>query len=227
MILTLDHRSGRAQFGDVGLAAPTFRQWAEWSMAWEHQAADLADSTVMIDEATARVVLVDGLPWEDHPAHRLVAALARDMLTSLGAPIPLDDDSWDLLLADRGLIAQLLRFWRDVPLSPWDPDGVGAADKSDKERRIIRSSTPGIRGAMSVVYRALGDHDPLTIDRLELWQIATLLGRDDPEKKAEWDEKYHGARTRRNVNGNREYMGFRRHPAQKFLFSRPPQITMN
>lgn len=227
MILELDHRSGRAQFGAVGLAAPTFRQWAEWSLSWEHQAADLAGATILVEEATGRVVWVDGVPWEDHPQHAVVAGLNRKILLGVGAPLNPDDDSWDLLLADRGLTAELLRFWRDVPLSPWDPDGVGSADKGDDKRRIVRSSAPGIRGAMSVLYRALGDHDPLTIDRLELWQIAILLGRDDPEKAAEWDDKYHGARTRRNANGNREYMGFRRHPRQRYLFQRRPQITMN
>lgn len=231
MLIRVDHRNGRTYVdhgqGPVRLRPPTFRQWAEWTMEWETQADDLADAQVLVHPDTRAVLYVDGTEWEDHPAHPPVAALNREILMSLGAPINPTDPTWDLTLGDRMLTSQLLTFWRDRPLSPWDPDGIGAADRGDKNRRVIRSSTPGIRGAMSVVYRALDGHDPQTIDRLELWQIATLLGRDDPTRSADWDDEYHGARTRRNASGNREYMGFRRNPRQRYLFTRPAQVTMN
>lgn len=230
VIVHLDEVNGRAAVengnGLIRLAPPSFRQWAEWSIEWEAQAALFLTEEVMVDVETRRVLLVGGRFWEDHPLHSEVVRLNREMLITVGAPIN-EDPTWDLCLGDRTLTAALLTFWRDRPLSPWDPDGVSPVDNGDEKRKIIRSTQRGIRGAMSVIYRALRDHDPATLDRLELWQIACLLGRDDPDDETEDDDQIPGARTRRNKHGNREHIGFRRNPRQRWLFHQPPQVTMN
>lgn len=203
---------------------PDFRSWAEWSIEWETQALEITDAGIMLYAETGGVATVGGLPWEESPLWAGVADLNRRILTAVGVPLRQEHE---LALGDRMLTAALLTHWRDHPLSPWDPDRVpDASERTDDKRKIIRSNIRGVRGAVSVIYRALYRHDPATLDGLELWQVASLLGRDDPDEQEETDAEMGGGTTKWNRRGNRESTSWRRHPKQRYLFRAPPSVTM-
>lgn len=97
------------------------------------------------------------------------------MLGTLGAPPP--DPTEALAYADPDLPHRLLSFWRDHPISPW-VSGTAA-----KGREVLRSTQPGARGALSLLYRALPNLPPQVIDSMELWQVAARLGVDRGEDR--------------------------------------------
>lgn len=162
MILDLDYRTGLAvvviDADRIELRRPTLVEWCRWH--------DQADELLLLVPGAAERVLLD-----------MIGTLAPSAIT-------LDvDHTSRVAVDDPEAVVTLVAFFRDAPLSPW----LNAADPSETEgfedRRVLRSDLPGSLGARSVLYRALTPLTPVTIDGMELWQIAALAGLDEPGQR--------------------------------------------
>lgn len=231
MRVALDFETGNVALHfdghDIDLRRPTLGEWCAWQEAYDRALRRQHD---LIGDATLDPVAVDEAALSGHTVDLNLRMMASLMLwfpfDGVGEEHPL----W-LALSDRTLTAELLTFWRDYPISPWtnaaDAAEVAAGDVD--ESKLIRSTLPGALGARAVLYKALPSVHPGALDRMELWQIAALLGRDTPTGQAggdaapgEWavEGLDDGGRITR-ANG-RETRSWRRKPGAPFLFSTPP-----
>lgn len=214
----------------IRLRLPTIRQWADWTIhaqALQRRAALLEPGTMRHEE------LVLAGP---------VAALNYEMIRTLAAvslPVELDPGDPRLLeLADPGVTKALLACWWECPLAPWaiggddtgPDDGVERAPEPTSRRkddepdppRKITTDLPSALGALSVIYQALSTigmgagFTPPEIDRMEIWQVAVLLGRDS-ERGGE-DDDVLGGKVKRRGDGQEGARTFSRDPDQPTFF---------
>jgi hypothetical protein len=206
----------------VPLRRPTVREWAEWTD--EHRLADADDDDAVTTLAHHEDRLMDGLAGSLNL--RIVRTLAGEHPL---AGALLEDSSLWLPLANRDLTTQLLMFWQNHPVNPWAKFDAPASRKG-KRARPMRSELAGGLGALAVLYRALSRvATPNEIDAMELFQVAMLLGVDDPDRDLDDDEDTEagpaGGRVVRNRAGATTRMTFTRKPGTPMRFQRRPTVA--
>lgn len=208
----------------IGLRPPTLRQWCDWLDAWH---ATRPNEAALSTAWSAEQASLDPR----------VGQLSRDVLRALS---PVSEHSRidavpRLAMSSRSTVLQLLDFWRDTPASPWDPINLDRIPL-DKRHRPIRSefAQPG-RAALSMMYRALAPAglSPADIDGLELWQVASRLGVDDPDRGLDEDTETElnerGDAVKRTKIGDTSHvtgMSWRRPKDAPLLFTRRPVSTV-
>lgn len=200
------------------LRPPTLREWCDWLDAWH--------GTRPAQSAS------DG-PWalEQVSLDPRVVRLTRGVLRAVTPESAADrvDELPALMCASRSTVLQLLDFWRDTPASPWDPINLDRIP-ADKRHRPLRSTfeLPG-RSALSMMYRALrpAGLTPDEVDELELWQAASLLGVDDPDRGLDEQDEQETDSLGRNIKRTRigdtshvTGMSWTRPPDRPLLFTR-------
>lgn len=215
---------------EVEMRRPVLAEWCGWQEAHDRAVRHTFDAIAGEELAPAAL--------DDAMMSKATADLNLRMFAATLRWFPFEgvDEDHPLWMAmtDRQITVELLTFWRDHPLSPWVNAADAAEVRSEEDgARLIRSSLPGALGARAVLYKALPQIHPGAIDRMELWQIAALLGRDGgtaedgPEGgQLAVDGMDDGGRVRRV--GNSEVRTWKRKPGAPFLFSSPagvgPQI---
>lgn len=202
------------------LRSPTLREWCDWLDEWHatQPAADALTSAWAIEQASldARVIRL---------TRSVLEAVVPPQAASSVAFVPA------LALASRATLLRLLDFWRDTPASPWDQVNLDRVP-SDRRGRPIRSDfdQPG-RALLSMTYRALRSTGvtPDEADGLELWQVASLLGVDDPDRGLDFDAgsevDERGSRVVKRRIGDTTHttaMSWRRPEGRPLLFTRRP-----
>lgn len=209
------------------LARPTIRDWADWVDEYAAQEARMERATTIA--AAEKALLADGDVARMNA--RMIGRLLPAGVLDEHSVVP-GSELW-LRLSNRTITGDLLQFWRERPLCPWDIPS--APDDSTRKRRVLRTDlSPMGLAALDLMYRALaGRMSPVEVDRLEVWQCAVLLGASDPDRDLSDDERSDGPgmndlgqRIVRNREGGVGRMSFRREPGAPYRFQRRPTVTL-